>query len=123
LRRGRLDPILVQADPQPPANEPRGKGLEDAAEHNPPLEVTRTLHCGGQRFESPQLHQEVRANRRDFLGHRMARRNLPRSATNPKCWRQNRGFFNKIDVNRTSRITTPKRPMPTDNVAAYVQTT
>jgi hypothetical protein len=26
------------------------------------------LHCGGQRFESPPLHQEVRANRRDFPG-------------------------------------------------------
>jgi hypothetical protein len=24
------------------------------------------LHCGGPRFESPPLHQEVRANRRDF---------------------------------------------------------
>jgi hypothetical protein len=24
------------------------------------------LHCGGQRFESPQLHHPVRANRRDF---------------------------------------------------------
>jgi hypothetical protein len=23
-------------------------------------------HCGGQRFESPPVHQEVRANRRDF---------------------------------------------------------
>jgi hypothetical protein len=35
---------------------------------------------GGQRFESPQLHQEVRANRRDFLRHRIARhfRSLPR---------------------------------------------
>jgi hypothetical protein len=29
--------------------------------------------CGGQRFESPQLHQVVRANRRDFLRHRIAR--------------------------------------------------
>ena len=28
---------------------------------------------GGQRFESPQLHQEVRANRRDFLRRRIAR--------------------------------------------------
>jgi hypothetical protein len=27
----------------------------------------------GHRFESPQLHQEVRANRRDFLRHRIAR--------------------------------------------------
>jgi hypothetical protein len=27
----------------------------------------------GHRFESPQLHQEVRANRRDFLVRRMAR--------------------------------------------------
>ena len=25
------------------------------------------LHCGGQRFESPPLHQVVRAKRRDFL--------------------------------------------------------
>jgi hypothetical protein len=31
----RLDPILVLADPQPPANEPRGNGVEDAAEHEP----------------------------------------------------------------------------------------
>ena len=29
---------------------------------------------------------------------------LADSATNPKCWRQNRGFFNKIDVNRSLRI-------------------
>jgi hypothetical protein len=37
------------------------------------------LHCGGQRFESPQLHQEVGAKRRDFLCHRIARhfRSLP----------------------------------------------
>jgi hypothetical protein len=37
--------------------------------------------------------------------------------------RQENRFFNAIDVNRTLRITTPKPPMPTDNVAAYVQTT
>jgi hypothetical protein len=32
-------------------------------------------HCvrDGHRFESPQLHQEVGANRRDFLRHRIAR--------------------------------------------------
>jgi hypothetical protein len=30
-------------------------------------------HCGGHRFESPQLHQVVRANRRDFLRHTIAR--------------------------------------------------
>jgi hypothetical protein len=35
--------------------------------------VAARLHCGGQRFESPQLHQEVRANRRDFLVRRIAR--------------------------------------------------
>jgi hypothetical protein len=37
------------------------------------------LHCGGQRFESPQLHQVVRANRCDFLRRRIARhfRSLP----------------------------------------------
>jgi hypothetical protein len=29
--------------------------------------------CGGQRFESPQLHHEVRANRRDFQVRRIAR--------------------------------------------------
>jgi hypothetical protein len=29
---------------------------------------------GGQRFESPQLHHEVRASRRDFLRHGIARR-------------------------------------------------
>jgi hypothetical protein len=27
------------------------------------------LHCGGQRFESPPLHQEVRASRHDFPHH------------------------------------------------------
>ena len=31
------------------------------------------LHCGGQRFESPPLHQEVRAFWHDFLRHRIAR--------------------------------------------------
>jgi hypothetical protein len=37
----------------------------------------------GHRFESPQLHHEVRANRRDFLRHRIARhfRSLPRRGT------------------------------------------
>jgi hypothetical protein len=30
-------------------------------------------HYGDQRFESPQLHQEVGANRRDFLRQRIAR--------------------------------------------------
>jgi hypothetical protein len=41
------------------------------------------LHCGGQRFESPQLHQVVRANRRHFLRHRIARhfRSLPRQGS------------------------------------------
>src|ERR1700722_6327188 len=33
----------------------------------------RALHSGGQRFESPPLHQEVRANRRDFPGSEIAR--------------------------------------------------
>jgi hypothetical protein len=38
----------------------------------------RRPYCGGQRFESPQLHQVVRANRRDFPGSEIARhfRNL-----------------------------------------------
>jgi phage terminase large subunit GpA-like protein len=31
------------------------------------------LHCGAQRFESPLLHQVVRANRRDYLVGRIAR--------------------------------------------------
>src|ERR1700733_10394615 len=35
--------------------------------------------CDGHQFESPQLHQEVGAKRRDFLCHRIARhfRSLP----------------------------------------------
>jgi hypothetical protein len=35
--------------------------------------IAKRSHCGGQGFESPQLHQEVRANRRDFLVRRIAR--------------------------------------------------
>jgi hypothetical protein len=61
-----LTPALAVAD------EPRRNGRL--------LPVKRAmLHCGGQRFESPPLHQEVRANRRDFLRHRIARhfRGLP----------------------------------------------
>jgi hypothetical protein len=44
------------------------------------FEARGCLHCGGQRFESPPLHQVVRANRRDFLRHRIARHfsSLPR---------------------------------------------
>jgi hypothetical protein len=43
------------------------------------------LHCGGQRFESPQLHQAVRESRRDFLRHRIARhsRGLRRRRSSP----------------------------------------
>ena len=33
----------------------------------------RYPRCGDHKFESPQLHQEVRANPSDFLRHRIAR--------------------------------------------------
>jgi hypothetical protein len=36
--------------------------------------VAARLHCGGQRFESPQLHQEVRANHRGFPAQKIIRR-------------------------------------------------
>ena len=38
---------------------------------SPSGRAPRCLHCGGQRFESPRLHQEVGAFRGDFLRHRI----------------------------------------------------
>ena len=50
------------------ASSPSSVALSDARSSS-------SSHCAhdGHRFESPQLHQVVRANRRDFLRHRIAR--------------------------------------------------
>jgi hypothetical protein len=65
-------------------NRSRGSRGERALGSNEPLEATALSPRGcllraGLRFESPPLHQEIRANRRDFLRHRIARhfRSLP----------------------------------------------
>ena len=44
------------------------------------------LHYGGQRFESPPLHQVVLANRRDFLRHRIARHSRGLRQRQSVCW-------------------------------------
>ena len=78
------------------------------------------LHCGGQRFESPPLHQEVRANRHDFLRRRIARhfRSLPRqgpvSVGGPGILRGN-SEQNATPIADTLRISVScrkKRPQP-----------
>ena len=52
-----------------------GSGTGETAQKTPsalgsgtPSSARGCLHRGGHRFESPPLHEEVRANRRDFLG-------------------------------------------------------
>jgi hypothetical protein len=59
--------------PDPEARPRQYEALEAA-----PASTRGCLYRGGQRFESPPLHQEVRANRRDFPGSEIARhfRNL-----------------------------------------------
>jgi ATP-dependent exoDNAse (exonuclease V) alpha subunit len=86
------DAVQVMAEnPYRLARDIRGIGFKSADTiamrlgiENPPIrpsaQMRRVAPSDGHQFESPPLHQEVGANRRDFLRHRIARhfRSLPR---------------------------------------------
>ncbi len=48
--------------------------------------LPRDANCDGHQFESPQLHQEVRASWHDFLRHRIARHSRGLRRHQSVCW-------------------------------------
>jgi hypothetical protein len=72
---GRLRQEKQRRSRPDPEARPRQYEAQEAA----PASTRGCLYRGGQRFESPPLHQEVGANRRDFLRLRIARHCTRRS--------------------------------------------
>jgi hypothetical protein len=77
---------VLSSSPTSRRGQAKGKfsaeGRLQRASASPSGDPTRdlTMPAVGHRFESPQVHQEVRVNRRDFLRHRIPRHfsSLPR---------------------------------------------